>query len=145
MVTGTIGDAALGLDILKRRRGRGAWRTMPRHSEMLVGRYRVPQPRTALAKRFAITPVPRWMCPMVWPAISQNCARHRAYPPRSTRQASRCRLLPRRCLRGGAVGIEAIVSGGDDYEILCAIPEDRFEAFAQAGRLAGVPVTSIGD
>ena len=35
-------------------------------------------------------------------------------------------------LKRGAVGIETIVSGGDDYEILCTIPENRFEAFAQA-------------
>jgi thiamine-monophosphate kinase len=44
----------------------------------------------------------------------------------------------------GAAGIETIVSGGDDYEILCAVPEDRFEAFAKAAGLAGVAVTSIG-
>jgi thiamine-monophosphate kinase len=47
-------------------------------------------------------------------------------------------------LSSSAVGIEAIVSGGDDYEILCTIPENRFEAFEAAARLAGVPVTSIG-
>jgi thiamine-monophosphate kinase len=44
----------------------------------------------------------------------------------------------------GATGIEAIVSGGDDYEILCAIPENRFDAFAQSAALAGVPISSIG-
>ena len=49
------------------------------------------------------------------------------------------KLLARRL-----IGIEAIVAGGDDYEILCAIPEDRFEAFTQAARLAAVAVTSIG-
>ena len=47
-------------------------------------------------------------------------------------------------LTRGAVGIESIVSGGDDYEILCTIPENRFEAFEQAAKLAGVAVTSIG-
>jgi thiamine-monophosphate kinase len=47
-------------------------------------------------------------------------------------------------LAQGKVGIEAIVSGGDDYEILCTIPEDRFEAFAQEADLAGVAATSIG-
>jgi thiamine-monophosphate kinase len=44
----------------------------------------------------------------------------------------------------GIVGIETIVSGGDDYEILCAIPEHGLEAFAQAAALAGVAVASIG-
>jgi thiamine-monophosphate kinase len=47
-------------------------------------------------------------------------------------------------LSRGAACIESIVSGGDDYEVLCTIPENRFEAFAQAAILAGVPVTSIG-
>ena len=48
-------------------------------------------------------------------------------------------------LARGAVGIETIVSGGDDYEILCAIPEDRFEAFARGRRARpGWPLTSIG-
>jgi thiamine-monophosphate kinase len=44
----------------------------------------------------------------------------------------------------GVVGIEAIVSGGDDYEILCAIPENGLEAFVHAAGLAGVAVASIG-
>jgi thiamine-monophosphate kinase len=47
-------------------------------------------------------------------------------------------------LARGAVGIEAIVSGGDDYEILCAISENRLEAFARDAKRAGVAVTSIG-
>jgi thiamine-monophosphate kinase len=50
----------------------------------------------------------------------------------------------RELLSAGAVGIESILSGGDDYEILCTIPENRFDAFERAARLAGVPVTSIG-
>ena len=45
----------------------------------------------------------------------------------------------------GAVGIEAIVAGGDDYEILCAIPPGRFDAFEQAARKVGVAVTVIGE
>ena len=44
----------------------------------------------------------------------------------------------------GTVGIGTLVSAGDDYEILCAIPENRYEAFARGARLAGVAVTPIG-
>ncbi len=47
-------------------------------------------------------------------------------------------------LARGTVGIEAIVSGGDDYEILCAVPEASFAAFAQAAQQAGVAATLIG-
>jgi thiamine-monophosphate kinase len=44
----------------------------------------------------------------------------------------------------GIIGIEGIVAGGDDYEILCAVPENRLEAFTLAAGTAGVTVTSIG-
>ena len=63
---------------------------------------------------------------------------------RSTRRAFRCRRRPRRCWRAARSASRRIVAGGDDYEILCAIPENRFEAFAQAAAAAGVAVTAIG-
>jgi thiamine-monophosphate kinase len=44
----------------------------------------------------------------------------------------------------GTVGIGTLVSAGDDYEILCAVPENQVEAFARAAGAAGVAVTSIG-
>jgi thiamine-monophosphate kinase len=47
-------------------------------------------------------------------------------------------------LARGTVDIGTLVSAGDDYEILCAIPENRFEAFAGAAGLAGVAVASVG-
>jgi thiamine-monophosphate kinase len=37
-----------------------------------------------------------------------------------------------------------LIAGGDDYEILCTVPEDRLEAFTEAARLAGIAVASIG-
>jgi thiamine-monophosphate kinase len=44
----------------------------------------------------------------------------------------------------GKADLSTLVSGGDDYEILCTVPEDRIDGFAQAAREAGVAVTSIG-
>jgi thiamine-monophosphate kinase len=44
----------------------------------------------------------------------------------------------------GIVGPETLIAGGDDYEILCTVAEDRVEAFALAAKRAGVPVSSIG-
>ena len=49
VVTGTIGDAALGLDILKKGRVAAAFANDAASRDMLVGRYRVPQPRNVLA------------------------------------------------------------------------------------------------
>jgi thiamine-monophosphate kinase len=44
----------------------------------------------------------------------------------------------------GIVGLEALITGGDDYEILCTMSEDRVETFTRAALGAGVAVSSIG-
>src|SRR3954469_22804935 len=49
VVTGTIGDAALGLDLLQAGAVATALASDPAAREMLIQRYRVPQPRIALA------------------------------------------------------------------------------------------------
>jgi thiamine-monophosphate kinase len=43
-----------------------------------------------------------------------------------------------------AVDIEAMISGGDDYEILCTVPEDRSAALTAAAVRAGIALTAIG-
>ena len=53
-------------------------------------------------------------------------------------------LVTAALLARGTVGIEAIVSGGDDYEVLSTIPENRLDAFIQAAAVAGVAVSCIG-
>ena len=44
----------------------------------------------------------------------------------------------------GIAGLETLIAGGDDYEILCTVADDRAEAFAQAAQRAGVTLGSIG-
>jgi thiamine-monophosphate kinase len=41
--------------------------------------------------------------------------------------------------------IETIATGGDDYEILAAIPADRLAAFREQANAAAIPVTEIGE
>jgi thiamine-monophosphate kinase len=141
VVSGTIGDAALGLGLLK---GGAAIALGGDEREMLIGRYRVPQPRVALALAVrdhasAAMDVSDGLAG----DLAKLCAASgvsAAIDAQSIPLSAPARTL----LRSGAVGIESIVSGGDDYEILCTIPENRFEAVAQAAQLAAVPVTSIG-
>jgi thiamine-monophosphate kinase len=40
--------------------------------------------------------------------------------------------------------LEAALSGGDDYEIVCTVPPARLTAFQKAAKAAGVPVADIG-
>jgi thiamine-monophosphate kinase len=144
VVTGTIGDAALGLDILKGGAVAVALADDSVAREMLIGRYRVPQPRNALAPAVrdhahAAMDVSDGLAG----DLAKLCAASgvsAVVDVLSIPLSAAATALHAR----GAVDIEAIVAGGDDYEILCAISENRLEAFARAAKLAGVAVTSIG-
>jgi thiamine-monophosphate kinase len=144
VVTGTIGDAALGLDMLRGGAATTALADDAAAKQMLVGRYRVPQPRTALARvvlehASAAIDVSDGLAGDLAKLCAASGVSAAVDAPSIPLSAAAAALLAR-----GAVSIETIVSGGDDYEVLCAIPEGSFEAFAQAAHLAGVAVTSIG-
>jgi thiamine-monophosphate kinase len=144
VVTGAVGDAALGLDILKRGALTKALADDPVAREVLIDRYRVPQPRVALAQAIrdhatAAMDVSDGLAG----DLAKLCAASGvsavidapSIPLSDTAQS---------LLRRSTVRMETILSGGDDYEILCTIPENRFESFEAAARAAGIAVTSIG-
>jgi thiamine-monophosphate kinase len=144
VVTGTIGDGSLGLDILKGGSVAAALKDDAAAKAMLVGRYRVPQPRNALATAVrdhasAAMDVSDGLAGDLAKLCAASGVSAVVDAPSIPLSAPAATLLAR-----GAVGIERIVSGGDDYEILCAIPENHFEAFARAADGAGVAITSIG-
>jgi thiamine-monophosphate kinase len=144
VVTGTIGDATLGLDILKGGAAATAFGDDAAAKAMLVGRYRIPQPRNALAKGVrdhasAAMDVSDGLAGDLAKLCAASGVSAVVDAQSIPLSAPAATLFAR-----GAVGIERIVSGGDDYEILCAIPENRFAAFAKTAGLSGVAVTSIG-
>ncbi len=144
MVTGTIGDAALGLDILRGGAVAAALKHDAAAKQMLIERYRVPQPRNTLAlavrdHAHAAMDVSDGLAGDLVKMCAASGVTAVIDGPAVPLSAAAATLVAR-----GTVGIGAIVSGGDDYEILCAIPELGFEAFAQSARSAGIAVTSIG-
>jgi thiamine-monophosphate kinase len=144
VVTGTIGDATLGLAILKSGKVADATANDAAARNLLIGRYRVPQPRNALAETVRAHASAAMdvsdglagdlakLCRVSGVSAVIDMESIPLSDPASD-------LVSRRI-----VGIETLVAGGDDYEVLCTIPEDRVDAFAAAARFASVQVTSIG-
>ncbi|MDR6660517.1 thiamine-monophosphate kinase [Tardiphaga robiniae] len=144
VVSGTIGDAALGLAALKGGAVATALTGDSDARDALVARYRVPQPRNALAlavRDFATASMD------VSDGLAGDLAKLCAVSgvsavidasaiPLSDPAAA---LLDR-----GVIGLETVVAGGDDYEVLCTIPENRTTGFVQAAHQAGVRVAVIG-
>ncbi len=144
MVTGTIGDAMLGLDVLKNGPIAKALAGDPKGSEMLIARYRVPQPRNALAiavrdHATAAMDVSDGLAGDLAKLCAASSVTAVIDTPSIPVSATAAGLLAR-----GAVGMEALITGGDDYEILCTVAEAGADAFAEAARQAGVTVTAIG-
>jgi thiamine-monophosphate kinase len=144
MVTGTFGDASLGLDILI---GGAVGRALADDNaarEMLISRYRVPQPRSALALALrdhasAAMDVSDGLAG----DFAKLCAASgvsAAVDVESVPLSAAGAFL----IAGGVASIEALISAGDDYEIVCTIPQSRCEAFIEAAGQAGVVMTSIG-
>ncbi|MBR1155759.1 thiamine-phosphate kinase [Bradyrhizobium sp. JYMT SZCCT0428] len=143
LVTGTIGDAALGLAVLGGGKVHAAVSDVAAR-DLLVGRYRVPQPRVGLAE---IVRDHAGAAMDVSDGLAGDLTKlcgvsgvSAAIDLESVPLSDAARDLVSR----GIVGIETLIAGGDDYEILCTVAEDRVDAFVQAAQGAGVAVSSIG-
>ncbi len=143
-VTGTIGDAALGLDVLRGGAVAAALAEAPALREALISRYRVPEVRLALAeavRRHAHAAMD------VSDGLAGDLAKLCAASGVSAQvKASAVPLSEagRRVLAQRPAELEMVLAGGDDYEVLCAVPANRCDGFVEAARSAGIAVTAIG-
>jgi len=144
VVTGTIGDAALGLDILRDGAVAIALSSDKAARDMLIGRYRVPQPRNALAKLIrthasAAMDVSDGLAGDLGKLCVASGVSATIELPSIPLSSAAEDLIAR-----GVVGVEMLIAGGDDYEVLCTVPDDSLDAFVRDAGVAGVKVTTIG-
>jgi thiamine-monophosphate kinase len=141
-VTGTIGDAAAGLKLLLE--GETAGASGDADTQFLKARHRRPQPNPGFV------PLLREHASAAMD-ISDGLAADFA----KLCAASGCggvidgREVPlsqpaRALVESGFMTLEALFSGGDDYEILTAVPEEKSDAFERAAAEAGSRATRIG-
>jgi thiamine-monophosphate kinase len=144
VVSGTIGDAALGLlrhkdNLLVKR-----WQLTDEQGDYLKLRYLLPEPRTAMAEavlRYASAAMD------VSDGLAGDLAKLcHASGIAAEIDVSRVPLsdAAQAALTADPALIETILAGGDDYEILLTLAPDQLPAFCAAADAAGVPVTEIG-
>ena len=143
-VTGTIGDAALGV-VLHRDEAVGKeWRLSSAAQNHLRERYLVPQPRNAVAealRHYASAAMD----------VSDGLAGDLAKLCRASGVAAEIDVArvplseaARMAVSADARLVERILTGGDDYEIILTLPAAKFSAFRTAAEQAAVAVTEIG-
>ena len=126
VATGTIGDAALGLAL---RQGRGeGWKLDAAMRDHLVGRYLLPQPRIALAAAL------RGAASAAMD-VSDGLAGDLAKLCRASGVAADIAVeavplsaAARAVLAAEPALMEAVLTGGDDFEIIAAVAPDRSRA-----------------
>jgi thiamine-monophosphate kinase len=139
-VTGTIGDAALGLAAL---RGDVAIAD-PRAATFLVDRYRLPRPRVGLGPRLiGIANAALDVSDGLVADLAHLCD---ASALAAVIEAARVPLSSagRAVLATNAGHITTVLTGGDDYEILFTAPPESVNELAELSRTVDVPITAIG-
>jgi thiamine-monophosphate kinase len=144
MVTGTIGDAALGLKLRGDAQAAQRWKLDEAMRAHLVNRYLLPQPRSAMAVQMQ-TDASAAM------DVSDGLAGDLAKLCRASGVSAEIDVVrvplsnaARAVMAVDPALIETILSGGDDYEILCTVPPSQGEAFITAAKVVGVDATEIG-
>jgi thiamine-monophosphate kinase len=139
-VSGTIGDAALGLLL---RKG-ASWPLPDAQREHLLSRYLLPQPRTALAEAVRLyASAAMDVSDGLAGDFTKLC---RVSQVAADIEAERVPLSDsaRAAIESDSALREAALTGGDDFEILCTVPPDKADAFRAAAKSASIPVTAIG-
>jgi thiamine-monophosphate kinase len=142
VVTGSIGDAALGLAL--RRGSLAAGKLTAAQRTFLLQRYLLPQPRNALAAglrrhaRAAIDVSDGLVGDVGKLCLASGVGAELSAPSVPLSAAARA-----------AVGaspelLTNLLTGGDDFEIACAVAPEQLSALLKAARRAGIPLTLIG-
>jgi thiamine-monophosphate kinase len=145
VVSGSIGDAGLGLALARDPACAATWGLSPAEAEALIRRYRRPEPRLALGaalRRYASAAMD----------VSDGLVKDLDRMLRASGVAGwlAARDVPLSAAARKVVALAPdrrlaqLVTAGDDYEVLAAVPSANTAAFCGAAAAADVPVAEIG-
>ena len=143
-VSGTLADTALGLLLRQGVAQAGGLGLDDAGARPLLRRYLRPEPRLSLAPHllsFATAAMD------ISDGLVKDCGRlARASGLDARLDARRVPLSApaRTALQHQPDLLESVLTGGDDYEVLAAVPPNQAEAFRDAAAESGVAVTEIG-
>jgi thiamine-monophosphate kinase len=139
-VSGSLGDAALGLLVARR----GAVGLAREHAEYLLDRYRLPQPRLALGRRLhGLAHAAMDISDGLLGDLGHIC---QASGLAAEVEAASLPRSPaaRAALDAGLGDLATLAGGGDDYELLFTAPPAADAALHRLSKELGLPLTRIG-
>jgi thiamine-monophosphate kinase len=142
VVSGTVGDAALGLRLRRALPG-GPTPAAPVRDHLLA-RYQIPEPRTGLAetlRRHASAAMD--ISDGLVGDLVKLCRASRVSAQINTAQLPLSEAA-RSMLDSDPGLLDTMLTGGDDYEVLCTIPSAHLAAFRSSAAATDIAVTVIG-
>jgi thiamine-monophosphate kinase len=145
IVTGTIGDAALGLLLRREAAAATRWQLDPGQRDHLLDRYLLPRPRNAVAEAIRChASAAMDVSDGLVGDLDKLCAASGA----AASIEVACVPLSdagRKAVEAEPALIKTALTGGDDYEIVATVPAGKLDAFLAEAARAGVPATDIGE
>ena len=142
-VTGTIGDATLGLALRRDPQSGARWGCTPEAATYLAGRLSRPRPPLAIVTALrACASAGMDISDGLMKDFSRLC---RASGAGGRIEAGRVPLsdAARAAIEAGAMPAE-LLAGGEDYEVLACVPGPRASTFEAMAAESGIRVTCIG-
>jgi thiamine-monophosphate kinase len=143
-VTGTIGDAYLGLRLLKEPGFASKWGLSKEDVEFLIERYREPEPRNSIAiplRNFASAAID--VSDGLVGDVGKLAAVSHVGAVIETERVP-LSTAARKAMDADPSLLEALLTGGDDYEIVATVPEASTSAFEAEVSAKGETITLIG-
>ncbi len=143
-VSGTIGDAALGVKLRREPALAARYQLEPRERDHLLARYLIPEPRVDLSEQIRLQASAAMdVSDGLAGDLAKLCAASGVSADVEIEQVPLSDAA-RRVVAFDEPARELAVTGGDDYEVVCTIAAENREAFRAAALASGVAVTEIG-
>jgi thiamine-monophosphate kinase len=143
-VSGSIGDATLGLALCRNPEMRAACRLSPEISDVLEGKFSRPKPPVALIAALRV-------CASAAMDISDGLIKDFDRLCRASGVGGRIEVprvplsaAARVVVAGGGATLVDLITGGEDYEVLATVVPARAAEYERLALAAGVAVTRIG-
>ncbi len=144
VVSGTVGDAALGLQLRRDPAFAARWNLSQSDCAHLLERYRLPQPRVALADALRAHASAAIDVSDGFVGDLSKLLRVAGVTGEVGLDSVPLSAGAKTALAADRSLLDTIYGGGDDYEIICTVADEKLEAFHTTADKAGMAVSVIG-
>jgi len=148
LVSGTLGDSAMGLKLLSPGKKTKKWKARPREQDFLTRRHLDPTPRMELSQALAASRIRVGAMIDISDGLAQDlghvCAASGVGAEVELERLPISQPVEKICFRNKLQTRDWALAGGEDFELLFTTPREDVKNLRRLTARVGVPVTEIG-